>query len=90
MTVPHVDVVKSDSGFLALVHPAGSVGPRVIEAPDLEQLYRRITSMLIGEHGVEQEVAKDAPRGVRNVESTIMAAWAKGKKDAGSDASHSA
>lgn len=90
MTVPHVDIVKADDGWLALVHKMGQIGPRVVEATDLEQLHRRITSMLIGEHGVEQVTAQEAQRGVRNVENTIMAAWAKGKKDAGSDASVSA
>jgi len=87
MTLPHVDVVKAATGFLALVHAAeaAGVGPRVLQGEGLDQLARRLVSTLISEYGASPEAAAahivDSSM-VRNVESTIMAAFAKGKGDA--------
>jgi hypothetical protein len=78
---PHVDIVKAENGFFAVVHPFDRYMPQLVSAPTLDDLHRRLVSVLVSEYRLPQEVAEAhvaSNDGVRHVEDTIMAAHQRG------------
>lgn len=79
--VPHIDIVKSNGGFIAVVHPLDRYLPQLVQAPTLDDMYQRLVSVLVSEYRVSQARAIEHVAdndGVRHVEDTIMAAHQRG------------
>ena len=79
--VPHIDILKQDNGFFAVVHALEPYSPQLVTAPTLDDMHRTLVSTLVSEFHVSQDRAQEAiARGadVRHVEDTIMAAHQRG------------
>jgi hypothetical protein len=78
--VPHIDILKQDNGFFAVVHALEPYSPQLVTAPTLDDMHRTLVSVLVSEFHISPDRAAQhvASGDVRHVEDTIMAAHQRG------------
>lgn len=78
--VPHIDIVKQDNGFYAIVHAHEPYSPQLVTAPTLDDMHRTLVSVLVSEFHISPDRAAEyvSSGEIRHVEDTIMAAHQRG------------